>query len=62
MPEILERIVEHEIQEGNDDSPGPSCEVEFTSKEGGKYTIEVVNKGPGANSSTLKVSFGKKGK
>jgi hypothetical protein len=43
-----------------DDSPGPSCEVEFTSKEGGKYTIEVVNKGPGANSSTLKVSFGKK--
>jgi len=43
-----------------DDSPGPSCELNFTPKEAGKYTLEVVNLGPGGNRSTLKVAFGKK--
>ena len=43
-----------------DDSPGPSCDLTFTAKKAGKYVLEVVNKGPGANSSTLKVSAGKK--
>jgi hypothetical protein len=38
-----------------DDSPGPSCDLKFTSKEGGKYTVEVVNLGPGDNKSTLKM-------
>ena len=42
-----------------DDSPGPSCDVTFTPKEAGKYTLEVVNKGPGSNRSTLKVSLAK---
>jgi hypothetical protein len=42
-----------------DDSPGPSCDLTFTPKEAGKYTLEVLNKGPGDNSSTLKVSFAK---
>jgi hypothetical protein len=45
-----------------DDSPGPSCDIEFTPKEAGKYVLEIVNKGPGDNKSTLKVSFKKKGK
>jgi hypothetical protein len=43
-----------------DDSPGPSCDITFTPKAAGKYTLEVVNKGPGSNSSTLKVAPGKK--
>ena len=43
-----------------DDSPGPSCDLTFTPKEAGKYTLEVVNLGPGPNRSTLKVAFGKK--
>ena len=42
-----------------DDSPGPSCDLTFTAKEAGKYTLEVLNKGPGANRSTLKVSLAK---
>ena len=42
-----------------DDSPGPSCDIEFAPKKGGKYTLEIVNKGPGENKSTLKVSFAK---
>jgi hypothetical protein len=42
-----------------DDSPGPSCDVTFTPKKAGKYTLEVVNKGPGPNRSTLKVSAAK---
>lgn len=42
-----------------DDSPGPSCDLTFTPKEDGKYTLVVVNKGPGPNRSTLKVSFAK---
>jgi hypothetical protein len=40
-----------------DDSPGPSCDLKFTPKEGGKYTLEVVNLGPGENRSTLKVEL-----
>jgi hypothetical protein len=44
---------------GKDDSPGPSCDLKFTAKEAGKYTLEVVNQGPGDNKSTLKVEFAK---
>ena len=43
-----------------DDSPGPNCDLTFTPKKAGKYTLEVVNKGPGVNTSTLKVELGKK--
>jgi hypothetical protein len=43
-----------------DDSPGPSCNLKFTPKEAGKYTLEVRNIGPGDNQSTLKVELGKK--
>jgi len=43
-----------------DDSPGPSCDLKFTPKEAGKYTLEVRNLGPGDNQSTLKVELGKK--
>jgi hypothetical protein len=43
-----------------DDSPGPDCDVKFTPKAAGKYTLEVVNLGPGDNSCTLKVEFAKK--
>jgi hypothetical protein len=42
-----------------DDSPGPNCDLTFTPKKAGKYLLEIVNKGPGANRSTLKVEFGK---
>jgi hypothetical protein len=42
-----------------DDSPGPDCEVVFAPKEAGKYTLVVVNKGPGGTSSTLKVKAAK---
>jgi hypothetical protein len=45
-----------------DDSPGPSCELNFTPKADGKYVLEVRNLGPGDNRSTLKVSFTKPGK
>jgi hypothetical protein len=46
-----------------DDSPGPTCDLTFTPKEGGQYTLEVRNLGPGENSATLKVEFAKaKGK
>jgi hypothetical protein len=45
-----------------DDSPGPSCELNFTPKTDGKYVLEVRNLGPGDNRSTLKVSFKKPGK
>ena len=44
-----------------DDSPGPSCDLTFTPKEAGPYTLEVSNLGPGDNRSTLKVDFSKKG-
>ena len=40
-----------------DDSPGPSCDLRFTPKEAGRYTLEVVNLGPGENRSTLKVEL-----
>jgi hypothetical protein len=40
-----------------DDSPGPDCDLTFTPKEAGKFVLEVVNLGPGANTSTLKVEF-----
>jgi len=43
-----------------DDSPGPSCDLTFTPKEAGKYTLEVRNLGPGDNRSTLKVALDKK--
>jgi hypothetical protein len=43
-----------------DDSPGPSCDLKFTPKESGKYTLVVENLGPGENSCTLKVTYGKK--
>ena len=42
-----------------DDSAGSSCDLTFTPKKGGKYTLEVVNLGPAANRSTLKVAFDK---
>jgi len=42
-----------------DDSPGPTCDLTFTPKKAGKYVVEVVNQGPGANRCTLKVEFGK---
>jgi hypothetical protein len=45
-----------------DDSPGPECDLSFTPKETGKYTLVVLNKGAGANRSTLKVAFDKKDK
>jgi hypothetical protein len=40
-----------------DDSPGPSCDLKFTPREAGQYTLEVVNLGPGENHSTLKVEL-----
>jgi hypothetical protein len=42
-----------------DDSPGPNCDIDFTPKEAGKYTLEVVNLGPGDIKSTLKVAAAK---
>ena len=42
-----------------DDSPGPSCDLKFTPKEAGRYTLEVQNLGPGDNRSTLKVGVAK---
>ena len=42
-----------------DDSPGPDCDVNFTPKEAGKYTIVLRNLGPGDNKSTLKVELAK---
>jgi hypothetical protein len=45
-----------------DDSPGPSCDLTFTPKKGGPYVLEIRNLGPGDNSCTLKVEYGKKGK
>ena len=43
-----------------DDSPGPDCDIEFTPKKAGKYTLEVVNKGPKSTTSTLTVTLKKK--
>jgi hypothetical protein len=43
-----------------DDSPGPSCDLTFTPKAAGKFTLEVRNLGPGENRSTLKVALSTK--
>jgi hypothetical protein len=40
-----------------DDSPGPECDLKFTPKAAGTYTLEVVNLGPGDNRCTLKVEL-----
>jgi hypothetical protein len=45
---------------GKDDSPGPECDLTFTAKEAGPYTIEIRNLGPGENRAALKVVVGKK--
>jgi hypothetical protein len=42
-----------------DDSPGPSCKLTFTPKKDGELTLVVVNKGPGGNTSTVKVDVAK---
>ncbi len=42
-----------------DDSPGPNCDVKFTPKEAGAYTLEIRNLGPGDNRCPLKVELGK---
>jgi hypothetical protein len=42
-----------------DDSPGPDCDLNFTPKEAGKYTLVIKNLGPGDNKSALKVSLAK---
>ena len=42
-----------------DDSPGPNCDVTFTPKEGGKFTLVVRNLGPGDNRVPLKVDVAK---
>jgi hypothetical protein len=44
-----------------DDSPGSSCDLKFTPKKAGPYVLEIRNLGPGDNSCTLKVEYGKKG-
>jgi hypothetical protein len=43
-----------------DDSPGPNCDIKFTPKKGGKYTLKVVNNGKGPNKSKLTVIVKKK--
>jgi hypothetical protein len=45
---------------GKDDSPGPNCDLTFTPKEAGPYTVEIRNLGPGENRAALKVTVGKK--
>jgi len=42
-----------------DDSPGPNCDLKFTPKEAGTYTLEIRNLGPGNNRCALKVSLAK---
>jgi len=42
-----------------DDSPGPDCDLNFTPKEAGKFTLVVRNLGPGDNRSNLKVKVSK---
>ena len=46
-------------QVAKDDSPGPDCEVKLTPKDGGNYTLEIRNQGPGATSAALKVAYAK---
>jgi hypothetical protein len=45
---------------GKDDSPGPDCDLTFTPKEAGPFTLEIRNQGPGENQAALKVVVGKK--
>jgi len=42
-----------------DTSEGPDCDLNFTPKKAGKFTLVVVNLGKGANKSTLKVALAK---
>ena len=42
-----------------DDSPGPNCDVDFTPKVTGKFTLVIRNLGPGANRVPLKVAVAK---
>jgi hypothetical protein len=42
-----------------DDSPGPDCDVDFTPKVTGKFTLVIRNLGPGANRVPLKVAVAK---
>jgi hypothetical protein len=43
-----------------DDSPGPDCDLKFTPKTAGQFTLEVRNLGPGENRCMLKVEVSKK--
>ena len=43
---------------GKDTSPGPKCEVKFTSKKAGKFKLLVRNSG-GTNTVTLEVKLAK---
>ena len=42
-----------------DDSPGPNCDVDFTPKKSGRFTLVIRNLGPGANRVPLKVVVAK---
>jgi hypothetical protein len=42
-----------------DDSPGPDCDLTFTPKEAGKFTLVIRNLGPGDNKANLKVEVAK---
>jgi hypothetical protein len=42
-----------------DDSPGPNCDVDFTPKTSGRFTLVIRNLGPGANRVPLKVVVAK---
>jgi hypothetical protein len=42
-----------------DDSPGPNCDVDFTPKKDGRFTLVIRNLGPGANRVPLKVEVAK---
>jgi hypothetical protein len=50
---------ENKKEVGKDTSPGPKCEVKFTSAKDGKFTFLVRNRGPGANKVTLEVKVAK---
>jgi hypothetical protein len=42
-----------------DDSPGPNCDVDFTPKKSGRFTLVIRNLGPGTNRVPLKVGVAK---
>jgi len=46
-------------QVAKDDSPGADCEIDFTPKKAGKYTLEVVNVGKEDTKSKLEISWPK---